>query len=281
MDKIKQNSPFFGEKNSLKEFFGFIRLKICIFVVCVAISGYLFFNSISEKLFLIALTVFFSSAAGYSLNQITDKKEDLLNNKKINFFAFDPIGKKLVVLLFFLSIFFSLLTSPFTTLIIFLSVFLIATYSIFRIKEKFPFKNLYTAFALSICFLVGASAYGFLSLNMILNYFLVSIFIFAASLIADLRDHKGDKSAGVGTIPVRSGYEAGKKIVYVSLLLFSIFVLGFGSKSLYFILLFVPPIFFFTNKNNPAKAHSLLLLSFMFLPFVLLVIKSGWWLFAS
>lgn len=279
MRRIKAKKSFFGGKACLKEFLGFIRLKICVFVTCVALSGYLLFNPINGKIFFLVLTVFFASAAGYSLNQITDKKEDLLNNKRINRFASNPGGKMFVAGFFSLNMLFSVLLSLITALIIFSSVFLIAAYSILRVKEIFPLKNLYTALALSLCFLVGASAGGFVSFGMLMSYFVVSVFIFAASLISDLRDHKGDKQAGIMTIPAKLGYETGKSIVYFSLALFiaSVFILGY--KGFYLLLPFLLPAVFFLGKDKPAAAHHYLLMSFILLPFALLAIKTGWLVF--
>lgn len=254
----------------VQEFIEFIRFKICFSLASVSVLGYLLFSPIDLRLLFVALSTFFVGAAGYSYNQITDKKEDLINNKKINPLAASNKGLVLVISFILIGAFFSLFLSPLAILFYWIMVVLDIIYSYFRMKNIFPFKNLFTGFGLTQVFFIGA-ANSPITITTIFYYLAISIFIFIGSLISDLRDYDGDKATNIRTIPIVLGYNNGKNFAYLSIVLSSIAIFSLNLRGLYLLLLFVFPIIFHLRRNEPNAAHHYLLTSFTFLPLGILL----------
>jgi len=247
-------------KKLLSDFLEFIRFRICIFVTCIGIIGYLLFNTISMNLVFVVLASFLVTAGAYSFNNITDKKEDLINRKKINPFLINKSGYLISAICFSFGMFFSFFLSVYSIVFCSLGLFVSITYSFFRLKERFLVKNLYTGFGASVVFLAGASC---ISLEIFLYYLIFSLFIFIGSTISDLRDYEGDRLSNIKTLPVYLGYEVCKKIDFVLLSIFSVVILFFS----HFIILlpFSIVMFYFLYKNKPSLAHSCEGFSFIFL----------------
>jgi 4-hydroxybenzoate polyprenyltransferase len=147
------------------------------------------------------------------------------------------------------------------------------SYSIFRIKEIFPLKNIYTALFMPLGFLVGALSNSEFTLEIAKVFLTIVVLVFVVSLIGDLRDFKGDKSAGIPTVAVVLGYELTKKIALFCLLIFIGWLFYLRYIVFYSILPFVFLALFFLIKNDILKTRILILSSFMFLP-IFLVLKN-------
>lgn len=247
---------------SFKNFLDFIRFKICIFVSFIAISGYILFNSLGYKIIYVFLVSFFITMGAYAYNNITDSREDKINRHRINPLSVSRLGYAIVMLSLSIGFFFSFFLSVYSILFCTLGIFVSISYSLFRLKNYFLVKNLYTGFGVSLVFLAGAS---YVSYDIILYYLSISFFIFIGSAISDLRDYTGDKLIKINTMPVSLGYDNAKKIVCVLLLFFSLITVYFH----YLIILFpfTLVIFYFLYKNKPNIAHSFELVSFVFLLF--------------
>jgi 4-hydroxybenzoate polyprenyltransferase len=258
----------------LRELAEFMRLKIVFFITGIAVSGYLYFNPLGIKLAYVALCSFFGVAAVYSFNLITDKEEDLINEGKINRFVLEEWkGVLLVVLFVMLGMLFSLRLSLASTTIYLISLFIGIFYSISRIKNMFPLKNLYTGLALPTVFLIGAFAGSTVSLTAFVYYLLLSVNIFTISLLSDLRDFKGDKETGLRTLPVVLGQRVARRIVYLALLLFSAAILVFRFEGLYVLLPFSALVLLDTVMGQYRTAHLYIMVSYMCLPFYLGALK--------
>lgn len=258
MFKTKHNTK-------LSEFIGFLRPKICLFITGIAISGYLLFNPIGYRLVFVALTAFFASATSYCYNMVTDKEEDMINKKRLNLFVSNGNGVYIVAAFFIFSLISALQLSTFSISLYLVSVMMGISYSYFRIKEMFPFKNLYTAASLSISFLVGA---GSVAVNPEMFSYVYPLFIplFVISLTSDLRDYTGDKMTGIRTIPAVLGRRLTKVILYIAMATFSVMVLAGSVSGLYVLVPFTAPIAFYIHKNQAETAHQYSMLSFMLLP---------------
>ena len=255
---IKKNHAFWSKvrkKQLFHELLNFMRPKISLLVMGLAIFGHLLFSPADISMLYIALWAFFATSASYSYNMITDRNEDLLNHKKLNYFVINQnTGKILIIIFSIISILFSL---PLTQKsFIFCTVSLITgyIYSKYRIKDIFPFKNIYTAGSLIIAFWVGALNTPS-NLNLVIYSIPLFILLFVASLISDLRDYTGDKKSKIRTIPVVIGYIITKKINYYLLLFFSAYVLILGLTKLYIPLIFVIPIYIYLIRDKPKIAH--------------------------
>ena len=226
---------------AINDLLDFIRFRICFSASLSAMIGYLLFNPLDINLIFVFLASFFVFGAIYSYNNITDKKEDLVNRKRINPFV-DNKGLWITIGCFFFGAIFS---SFLPTISILFYITLTITgiiYSFFRIKRFFLIKNLYTSLGATQVFLLGAAN---LTIDAISSYFLISALIFIGSLISDLRDYVGDKAANIKTMPVRFGYDVTKKIIYLLLILFSIFVIKTNLYDLFILLPFALLMLFF------------------------------------
>jgi len=216
---IKQNGLIFRAK----EFRAFIRLETCLFISAVGVSGYLLFNPISSILAPLFLTVFFATAAAYSYNNLTDRAEDRINNRRLNIFVANE-SRRAVFAMLAAGLFFSLfLTLPSLSLFL-LSIPLIIAYSKFRVKEVLFAKNIYTGAVIGIAFLMGAASGG-ITAETLSPLPLAFFFGFMLNMLGDIRGYEGDLAAGVKTLPVSIGLEPSKKVAHSFLLGFSVLIL--------------------------------------------------------
>jgi len=254
-----------------KEFMGFIRLRVCLYVTSISIFGFLLFNPLGLKLFLVIFATFAATASMYSLNQLSDGEEDMINKKVLNRFVVNGKGFYIVISLLFFGLLFSVLLSMTSFLFLILSVTLGIIYSTLRIKRISSIKNIYAMISISLMFLVGATANSnsinsITTIDLIKVYLVLSIYILIISIMADLRDYNGDKLADIKTIPVMLGYNAGKRVIYLLFILFSILVVIENLISFYILLMFVPFILIYLIKDNVLNAYNLLSISFLSLP---------------
>ncbi len=280
MFKIKHNSPFLEEKASFREFFSFIRAETGLFMTGIAISGYLLFNPVSLKMIFLALSLFFLSSSGYSYNHLTDRKEDLINNKRLNLFVTNNKGIIFVILFIILSFVSSLFLSRVSFLLFLICLVASIFYSISRIKKIIFVKNIYTAFFVSITFLLGAAVKNPITTEVIAYLPFIFLFGFTLNLLGDIRGYHGDKSVGMKTLPIIFGIDGAKKIIYFITGIFAVSVIALNFKMLYPLLPFMLLISFFLSKDEIGKTRICLLLSFIFFASILIAIKSRWWLFA-
>lgn len=239
-----------GEK--IRDFFDYIRFNICIFSVFIASSGYLLYAQPSIDLLFVALSSFFVCVGAYSYNNIVDKKEDSINRGRINPFSSNFEGVIITASAFLAGFVFSLFLSPLSVLFYIVTFTISLAYSGFRLKKYLLVKNLYTGFGITQVFLIGASNFSITS-GVIHNYILISAFITIGSIISDLRDYKGDKAANIMTLPVFLGYEKARRLVMLSLIFYSVWVIGFSE---FFVIgPFVLLMLFAVFKDNPAVAH--------------------------
>jgi 4-hydroxybenzoate polyprenyltransferase len=248
-----------------REFIGFIKPEIGIFLGSVSALGYLLSNSIEKELGYLFMSVFFASITVYSFNHFEDKKEDLINKKRINYFVESGMGYYIVFFSAILSLSFILFLS-FKVILIYLfwlsgGIF----YSLIRLKRFFILKNLYTAFFMTLSFVMGI-VLGESNLSTVYNYVISIFFIgLCVSLIGDLRDYYGDKLADVRTVPVVIGYERAKRIVCLILFSFLSIILILNLRTFIPSVLFISFSIFFLLKNDIKKTRLSLLFSIAFM----------------
>lgn len=256
----------------LDELRRFLRIEVALVIVCMTLSGYLLFHSIEKEMIPLILTAFFLSCASYSFNHFTDKEEDIVNNKVLNFFVIHWSGKYITLSFTVLTVL-SLFYLPFLSfLTCVIALVLSMVYSAGRIKNIFPFKNIYSGFVMSMSFLMGCgvSWSGFLQG---LGYFpLIFIIGMTGNLLGDIRGYPGDKYAKIKTIPVVLGVEYAKKLVIFNFILFTALVILLGY---YLLLPILPSLIFvciFMMKDEHLKARASMISSFLVLaPFLFLI----------
>jgi len=258
--------PAISKTHVIKELASFIRPKIPLFVTGLAVSGYILFNPINIKLLFTTLWAFFATSAAYSYNLITDKEEDLINHKKLNYFAIhDKTGKLLVASFIVISTTSSIFLSNASTILCISAIITAIIYSRARIKEMFPMKNIYTAGALSIAFWTGALNAPITS-DTIIHAIPITMLLFIISLISDLRDYKGDKSLNIRTIPVVIGYKTTQKILYATAIIFLLIIAGLQLNRLYILIPFTIAAYILLIIDKPKIAHRYTMMAFTFLP---------------
>jgi len=131
------------------------------------VAGYLIFNDFGTKILLLSLSIFLGSAASYAYNHITDMKEDMINNGRLNFFVEKTkIGMLLVVLLFISGFFIALNLSEQSKILYLILMILSVAYSGFRIKKTL-LKNFYSGVTITITFLIGSLTSSHLTIEII------------------------------------------------------------------------------------------------------------------
>ena len=264
---------FCRKREWVRDFIAFIKPEIALFITSIAAVGYILFNPLDFALAYVILTVFFATTAAYICNHFTDKREDLLNKKRLNPFVPSRIGYVFLVGSVILSFIFSLFL-PRGAFILYLALLAGGVfYSISRIKKRVLFlKNIYTAAIMTLTFLIGALA-GSSTDDVV--FFIVPIYLItlSVSLIGDLRDFFGDRIAGIKTVAVVFGYDVAKRLVYGILILLLCLNL-----SIYQVLLpsslFVLLCLFFLHRDNIRMARISILSSLIFLPLFLGITKT-------
>lgn len=260
MNTVKPGFLFF-----LTEFRKFIRVETCTVVVCIALSGYLIFNNLGIGMLLLAVAMFFATGASYACNHLTDKKEDVINNKGLNLFVTNGMGYYIILGFMAISIVSALQMHMLPFSIYLICVVAGFAYSIFRIKGIFPIKNIYTGLSMAAPFLIGATSGNHLILGMIPYFLLIFLIGTTSNLIGDVRGYVGDKMTGLKTIPVAIGVKASKWIIHLNMIVFSFATIMLGY------LVFVPMIpslaaaSFFLNRDDHKSTKSSMILTFLLL----------------
>jgi len=239
--------------NILKEFFGFIRIELCFYSIFLAILAYLLFNSVPTSLPSIILITFLICAASFAYNNVIDKKEDRINRGKINYFSKGMIGKFVIISFIILGILISVFLS--ISAVLFSILFLITsmTYSFFKIKRYLLIKNLYIGIIMNWIFLLGVN--NFITIEILQYWTVIFLMFFTSSILADLRDYKGDKIAGHKTLPIVLGCDKSKKNVYFLLALSSALILLFRFYNFLIFLPFFILTYFLMSRNKFSDAH--------------------------
>ncbi|OYT26245.1 MAG: hypothetical protein B6U97_04220 [Candidatus Altiarchaeales archaeon ex4484_96] len=257
----------------IKEFLEFIRLRVCLYVTSLALTGFIIAEQNMQKSPLLALTAFSATAAMYSLNQLSDEYEDLLNKKKINHFVRNGYGRHITLFLLLSTLLLALMLTKTSLLLLILSLSLGIIYSKVKVKKISPIKNLYAMLSISLMFLVGATAYNVdLGMSLLSAYLAVSLYVLSISVMADLRDYVGDRMAGVKSIPAMWGYEKGKIVLCSLILVFMSMVLVDRLMVFYILFLFTPLVLFNILRDRIYNAYKLLSISFLSLPLAAVMI---------
>jgi 4-hydroxybenzoate polyprenyltransferase len=262
-----------GIKFILKGFLSFTRIETSLFITGMSLSGYLIFNPLGFKIFPLFLAVVFGTGASYAYNNLTDRREDTLNNNVLNIFVVNAnLGRRIVFSLFILGLLFSIFLSPISAILYSLLVVLSLTYSGFRIK-KMRIKNVFTGFSMALTFLVGSAASGFLSLEMLFYFPLIFLFGFAINVLGDMRGYTGDRKIGMKTIPIVFGLGNTKFVIYTTAIIFFFSVMVFGFSKLYPLVLFMFLASIFLRQNNLKGTRFAILSSFISLPVFIVVMR--------
>lgn len=217
----------------IREFRAFMRLETCVYISCIAISGFLLFNPLSATIMPLFLAVFFVTGAGYAYNHIKDKEEDSINNKRLNAFITNGAGMPAIACMLAAGIFFSLFLPSFSLIIFILLIPLSIAYSRLRVKEIFLLKNLYTGFTIGLTFLIGAFSGGNITNGVLLPFLVAFFFGFMLNLLGDIRGYEGDLAAGVKTLPVFMGVGTSSRMAQSLFMGFSVYVLILRFYSFY------------------------------------------------
>lgn len=240
----------------------FIRLKLCIFVSAMGLSGYIIFGTGQELALPVTLSSFFLCAGTYSFNNIMDLKEDNINRKTARLSS-SPVGLLLSVACLTIGGIFSLTLSSTSVVVYLLASFLGIVYSGFRLKRYIIVKNLYTGFGVMLAFIIGA-ANPIIIIDVIFYYISLSVFVVLGSIISDMRDIAGDREQSIKTIPVIFGYTSTKRFLFAGIVSYGIFIFT-AMQQLSFILLFLVLMIAFLYADKTKLAHLSGSLAFIFM----------------
>ncbi len=232
-----------------------VNLLITFFSVIISALISSSINQIDLYVFLIALSVTFSFAAGNVFNDIIDFEIDKINRpervlpKRLLSLSF---AKYLLTSLGLFSLLLSLLVSIEFLIIIFFLNLLLFFYSI-HIKKIILISNVTVAFVTSIPLLLGG-----IVVENIIGSLIPAGFAFFTNfireIIKDIEDIKGDSSEGVITFPQKVGIN--KSVYFTSILIILLmllatfpFVFGiYNAEYFVIIMVFVNPVFVFALK---------------------------------
>lgn len=258
----------------VKEFARFVRPAICLVFVLIALSGYFLVNEPTIRMFFLIPAALFLTATTYSFNNITDVKEDYINNGFVDYFSnHEYLGRIFITLFILLGSAFAMALAPFARYIYFLLIFLGVAYSAYKTKSVFFVKNFYTAFGVSGLFFIGIASEGTnLTLSLIIYTLTFAIFIIIGSMLSDLRDYIGDKKAGIKTLPVIIGKESSKILILYFIILTSLLIAIMQLDKLLIFSLVNPLIFWLMFKDYYKASHHVLMTTLAVLPGWLLMI---------
>jgi 4-hydroxybenzoate polyprenyltransferase len=207
------------------------RLFCLLTVSSLFIGGTGFFKTFMAFVFLganpifqICLVGFLTTFSVYSMNKLTDLKEDAINMpERLRFLA----GRKNLVLCYslaayILSILLAFMDMPSTVPIIFVPLVANLVYSskllpgMPRFKDIPVMKNLFVAITWALCATLLSAMHTNVGSIAIVVFLFLLIKSFINTVIYDIRDEEGDRDIGVKTIPVLLGK---KKAVYLLLLM--------------------------------------------------------------
>jgi len=244
----------------------FIRIKVCLYVTSLALTGYLLFNTINARLPFVALTVFTLTAGIYALNRRRDRHEDELNRRIMNPLVINDAGKMLITAFLSISMLSVIPLSNYSkTFYLIGLVFGIMYYKI-PVKKITRIKNIYTMLSMSAMFMLGATSTSAPTHVLLPYYLLICLYILSISILADIRDYKGDKQVGVASIPIVYGYDNSKNLVILLLFVSILTAVSMKLSIFYLAIPFIPLAAYFIRRNMMQTAYNSLFLSFLIMP---------------
>jgi len=232
---------------------GINAMAACVFV----------FLLLGEKILLIPLILsFFSTCFLYTLNRISDIKEDRINYPERVYF-FEKFKNRLLLFFSFfyaLSLLIAIFNSLFSFVALIFPFILVFSYSFFRLKRFLFLKNLIVALGWSVTpFFVLT----YVKTSSFLTVYASSIIIFISvlinTIIFDIKDIKGDKMCKIFTLPNVYGIVFAKRTCYfLSVILLGLICLFLHykiiSQNFVYLLLFPLYILGYVNKVTPKNA---------------------------
>ncbi|PXF57610.1 MAG: prenyltransferase [Candidatus Methanogaster sp.] len=213
----------------------------------------------------------------YSLNKVTDRKEDAINMPVRSTFVSgnERFLLTLAIASYTAALLLGLFESPFAASILlvpFLSGVIYSTNSLSiigipRLKDIFLVKSLIVAFSLAVCaaFLPAIHLHSSAKLYFIFPFFFSKVFI--NTVLFDVRDVGGDSLNGVKTIPVVIGIKRTRQmLLLIQSLLVVWFVLFSDLFSKYYVILITSMVYgylyilyFCNTKHHSAMSWDILL----------------------
>lgn len=178
----------------------------------IALAGYCLLDEYPSML--ICSAVFFMTFSLYSLNKLTDMKEDAINMpERLNFLK----GRRNLIIVYsvasyLLSILLTFLENPSSVIVVFIPLIANALYGsrllpgLPRLKDIPVMKNLVVSvcWATATTLLPAGHIMGKISSVALVFYFIL-VKVFVNTVLYDMRDMKGDKESGIRTMPVILG----------------------------------------------------------------------------
>ena len=238
--------------NNSISFFDRIFSFLTVSSLFIAITGFSlpFFSFLLYGIsldFSLLFASFFITFAVYSINKLTDIKEDSIN--LVNRAEFTNKNRHYLIITIILSsftaLYLSLLHSIFAVFVIFFPFFIGLFYSIkianFRLKDIICIKSISVALAwaaIGTFIPVIVHSFDIVIISLIFFYFFIKLFI--NTVLFDIRDIEADMLNNVITLPVFLGVNKTKKLLLLlnsTLIIWAIFSYAFF-HSMFFILIF-------------------------------------------
>ncbi len=265
---IHENVIKSGER--LNEVRSFMRAETSLFITGISLSGFLLFSKPGMTMIFLIISVMSGSCASYALNNITDKKEDEVNNGRVNSFSVSVHGRHIVAILTAVSLSSALMLPPLSSAIFVLMLSLSMAYSVARLKKIFLVKNIYTGAIISSALMVGSLAAAEFEISMLMYTAFAFMFGVLINLLGDIRGIEGDIANGVKTIPVLFGLKNAKRLAHTISGATSSLIVLMNVTFFTFLVPFSFLVSFFLWRNNMKGARNSMLSSFSFLPFFIL-----------
>ena len=157
---------------------------------------------------------FFACVFIYSINRLTDRNEDKINQpNRIRFphrIRITLVVISLIIYILLLGIVFQNNFLSFT--IALLPLVIAILYSHFRLKRFFLVKNISIATAVCVSVLIVPAYYDHWAGDWGILFLFFFFMVLTNTILFDIKDIKGDSVFGIHTLPVRFGVTATKKI---------------------------------------------------------------------
>ena len=194
-----------------------------------------------EKVLFACVSAFLISAGGNSINDLLDLEIDRINK------PYRPLPRREIstssalrysVSLFLLGITLSFLIKPLSVLVALTACALLILYS-WLLKKRFVWGNLTVSVVCALGFLYGGMATEDFTFSLIPAAFAL-LFHLGREILKDVEDHKGDRSFGASTVPIRLGVSFSLAIctsVFLGLAILTMFPYFLNIFSLLYLLL--------------------------------------------
>ena len=268
-NKEKFKAVFVNEVENLIKIFKrvFLFLSISSLYIggtgfCMAFAGFILLGVIPDLHACFA--VFFTVFSVYSLNKLTDRKEDAINfPERLGFLA----GRTRLILVYSLgayalAVLLIALEKPVAIPVIFIPLIANALYSsrlipgLPRLKDIPFMKNLVVAFSWAlVCVLIPAAYSKRLDAKVLLIILFMAFKSIINTVLYDVRDVAGDKKNGIITVPILLGLEKTSLILLAvnsSLLPLAILTKGIAGQLMVGMIAYgYIYILYFSKKKNP------------------------------